>query len=168
MKFVMRKAVPEDIPGIMNIMDSAKTDLDDPDWFVADDEAFVRSHVDGDGFIVVAESEMNSIAGFFLVKVPRLEENLGTFLDFTEEELEKVLVMDSAAVDRRYRGNGLQGRMLEAAERMAVPGKYKYLMCTVHPENKYSLQNMQKHGYEIKRTVYCYGGLKRHILLKKL
>lgn len=166
MKFVMRKAVSEDIEDIMKIMNSARADLDNPDWFVADNEEFVREHLEGRGFIVVAETEAKSIAGFFLVKVPGLEENLGTFLDFTEEELDGTLIMDSAAVDRRYRGNGLQGRMLEAAEELASPDKYKYLMCTIHPENVYSLRNMQKHGYQVKRTVKCYGGLTRHVLLK--
>ncbi len=64
---------------------------------------------------------------------------MGVFLNFTEAQLAKVAIMDSAAVSREFRGNGLQGKMLEAAEKELDTEKYTYLMCTVHPMNRYSL-----------------------------
>jgi len=42
------------------------------------------------------------------------------------------------------------------------------LMCTIHPDNVYSLYNMNKLGYEVKTTVKCYGDNIRHVLLKEL
>ena len=39
-------------------------------------------------------------------------------------------------------------------------------MATVHPENRFSLENFLLEGYEVKATVRRYGGLLRHVLLK--
>ena len=58
--------------------------------------------------------------------------------------------------------------MLEEAERLLDTDQYYYLMCTIHPDNQFSRHNMEIHGYEVKRTALCYGGLPRCILLKDL
>lgn len=90
------------------------------------------------------------------------------FVSDDEEQLSHVAVMDSAVVCCAYRGNGLQGHMLEEAERLLDTDQYYYLMCTIHPDNQFSRHNMEIHGYEVKRTALCYGGLPRCILLKDL
>lgn len=167
MEFTIRRAGTEDLGGIMKLMEEAKADTAHPDWFFADEEAYVREHLDGDGFVITACTQDGGIAGFFLVKKPELSDNLGNYLDFTKEQLKRVAVMDSAVVGSAWRGNGLQGRMLKKAEEL-LAGECTYLMCTIHPDNIYSLGNMQKHGYEVKKTVRCYGGLLRHILLKEI
>lgn len=167
MDFVIRRAVSSDVSGIMELMEEARCNTEHPDWFFADNEEFVRKHLDTAGFVIVAEAEAGEIAGFFLVKEPEPDENLGAYLDFDREKLARVAVMDSAVVGSAWRGNGLQGKMLEKAEEFLDKEKFIYLMCTIHPDNKYSLHNMQKHGYEVKKTTECYGGLIRHILLKE-
>ncbi len=167
MNFNIRRARLCDVPKIMKIMEEAKEDRAHPQWFVADDESYVRTHLDMRGFVVVAETPEKEMAGFFMVKYPEPGEHLGDFLHFSNEKKEKTAIMDSAAVAREFRGNGLQGKMLEAAEMLLDTKKYPYLMCTVHPQNKYSLRNMQDHGYQVMDTVTCYGGLPRHILMKE-
>lgn len=166
MEFNIRKAVPGDVGAIMEIMEEGKATIENQEWFVADDEVYIREHIDKNGFTIVAESEDDRcIAGFFVVKIPEKGDNLGELLGFDVDKLEKVVIMDSAVVGRKYRGNHLQQRMLEAAE-AEIDEKFRYLMCTVHPDNKYSLQNMEKYGYKIEKTTECYGGLRRYILVK--
>ena len=168
-EFVIRRAEPADICGIMAVMNEAQNDKSHPDWFVSDDEEYVRAHIEGYGFVIIAQAADGEVAGFFLVKYPESrEDNLGTWLEFDEEQLSHVAVMDSAVVSAVYRGNGLQGQMLKAAERLLDTEKYYYLMCTIHPDNKFSRYNMESHGYEVKKTALCYGGLPRCILLKNL
>ena len=158
-----------DVDEIMAVMHEAKNDKEHPDWFVSDDEEYVRTHIEEQGFVIVAQTAEGSVAGFFLIKYPEnREDNLGTYLDFDEEQLSHVAVMDSAVVCCAYRGNGLQGHMLEEAERLLDTDQYYYLMCTIHPDNQFSRHNMEIHGYEVKRTALCYGGLPRCILLKDL
>lgn len=169
MEFIIRKAQASDIPGIMAVMEEARQETLHPDWFVADNEEFVREHLEGKGFVIIAQTaDTDQTAGFFLVKYPDDEENLGHYLGFDEEQLSHVAVMDSAAVGSSYRGNRLQGKMLEAAEELLDKKRFYYLMCTIHPDNKFSRHNMESHGYEVKKTALCYGGLPRCILLKCL
>ena len=111
----------------------------------------------------MAEASDGEIAGFFIIKYPDKDDNLGTYLGFDDRQLSQVAVMDSAAVDTAFRGNGLQGRMLEAAENLLDPDRFVYLMCTVHPENRFSRYNMESHGYQVKKIARCYGGLERCI-----
>lgn len=166
--FVIRRADESDVPEIMTIMNEAKNDMAHPEWFVADDENYMREHLQGKGYVIVAESPIGGIAGFFVVKYPEDEENLGTYLEFDREQLAHVAVMDSAVVGSVYRGNGLQEQMLEAAESLLDKEKYYYLMCTIHPDNEFSRNNMESHGYKVKKIALCYGGLPRCILLKNL
>ncbi|MDO4340272.1 MAG: GNAT family N-acetyltransferase [Eubacteriales bacterium] len=166
MEFKIRKANRKDLTGIMEVMEEAAGNLQHPDWFVADEETAVKEHLEKDGFGMAAEASDGRIVGFFLVKYPKPEENLGVYLDYPPEKLGKVALMDSCAVRQAYRGYGLQGRLLQGAEEYLDTEKYTYLMCTVHPDNRFSLSNMQKNGYMIQATVQCYGGLLRHILVK--
>lgn len=167
--FLIRKAEEADVIGIMEVMNEAQNDKKHPEWFVADNEDYIRAHLKEHGFVIVAESSEGKIAGFFLIKYPEnKEDNLGIYLNFEDEQLAHVAVMDSAVVGNAYRGNRLQGRMLEAAENFLDLEEYYYLMCTIHPDNQFSRHNMESHGYEVKKIALCYGGLPRCILLKNV
>lgn len=168
MRFLIRRAASEDVEQIMDIMREAKASLVHSDWFVSDSEEYVRAHLENCGFILAAEAENGEIAGFFLVKKPDEEENLGTYLDFDQEKLSKVMIMDTAAVAVKYRGHHLQSRLYQEAEKRIDRKRYPYLLCTIHPDNRFSLQNMQKNGFVIQKKVLCYGGLERYILMKEL
>ena len=45
MEFQVRKAEPADVRGIMRIMEQAGKCHIHPEWFVADDEAYVRRYI---------------------------------------------------------------------------------------------------------------------------
>ena len=168
MGFIIRIATEEDIPDIMCIMKARPSGNTRTEWFITDEEDAVRACLEECGYIIVAQSEQGEIAGFFIVRYPKEDENLGKYLGFSEEQLEKVILMDSVSVRLEFRGNGLQGKMLEEAEKRIDRDRYKYAMCTIHPDNVYSLYNMQKYGYKIQKTVKCYGDNIRHVLLKKI
>lgn len=168
MNFLFRKASGQDVSGIMEIMNEAAADREHEEWFVSSDEEYVNRHLQEKGFVIVAEEEHGKMAGFFLVMYPNEKENLGNYLNFTPENLKKVVLMDTAVVASDFRGFGLQGRMLQEAEKYIDTQKYKFALCTVHPDNIYSLRNMQNHGYQVQKTVQCYGGYTRYVLMKKL
>ena len=172
MKFEIRRAVPSDLPGIMRIMRSSPDPLH-PDWYITDEEPFIRERMSEDGsstengFTLVAQSSDGNITGYFVVTYPTLEKNLGNFLSYSEEQLGQTVIMDTTAVDARYRGYGLQRKMAEAAEASIDKKDVRYLLCMIHPDNIYSLSNMKKLGY-IPRDEVEYHGRRRYILEKKL
>ena len=79
--FRIRKAEMTDVDEIMAVMHEAKNDKEHPDWFVSDDEEYVRTHIEEQGFVIVAQTADGSVAGFFIIKYPEnREDNLGTYL----------------------------------------------------------------------------------------
>lgn len=169
-EFQVRQANEDDIEAITQIIDQIKQGMEQPDWFVASDRTYVEQHISTQGFTVVAETihgENGNIAAAFVVDIPGdAAENLGLELALDQGERMKVAHMDTAVVLPEYRGHQLQGRLLEAAERETARQGMKYLMCTIHPENRYSLNSMMSHGYRIIGTKGMYGGFLRHILYK--
>lgn len=167
MDFMIRKAVMEDLPGLVRIMEEATRSIEEPSWFVSYNEAFMASHLQGGGFALAAQAADGTLAGLFLVDIPGLSpDNLGRDAGLSEGELLKAAHMDSAAVLPAYRGHKLQARLMAAAETDLAARGYRHLLCTIHPDNRYSLSNALERGYAIAATLKKYGGLDRHVLYK--
>ena len=96
------------------------------------------------------------------------EENLGRDIGLPESELGKVAHMDSAAVLPAFRGFHLQRRLMKTAEEELRKEGFRYLCCTVHPDNESSLRSVLSQGYRIAKTCEKYGGSPRHILVREL
>ena len=171
MNFTFRTADMKDLPQILHIMNTAYDSMERKDWFVIDTEDYMKEHIAAHGFTMLAIAEDGTIAGFFLIKFPgNTEENLGHLLQYSKDRLVKTVHMDMAAVHPDFRGNHLQSRMLLAAEAELKQNHFSPCSCmaTVHPENRFSLNNMLRNGYELQLTASLYGGLPRHVLLKIL
>ena len=82
--------------------------------------------------------------------------NLGNDLGFSKEQLLLSAHMDTAAVDPPH-GHHLCDEMMEVCEEEMKKRGMRYLLATVHPDNPYSLSNVQKRGYGIRATKEKYG-----------
>lgn len=103
------------------------------------------------------------------------EKNLGYDIKLNENELDKVVHLETTVVHPDYRGNGLQSSTLEQMIPLVKELGYKHLLCTVSPQNFYSLFNIMKNGLKIKALKKKYGdastgkeGLWRFILHRNL
>lgn len=163
-------AVSADIADISHLMTAVKASMQNKDWFVADDEAYLYDILQDHGFILLAKSDIDSsLAGFFVVKFPGLsEDNLGRHLDFSNGQLLQCAHMDSCVIHPNHRGNHLQSRMALLAEQKLARMNYSYLLATIHPNNCYSMNSMLRCGYQPQKETCLYGGLRRIILLKKI
>lgn len=136
MKIEIRRAEECDLKQIVEMIEEAKRGIEKDDWFIADDEDFVRSHLGGAGgvgrsFTLVAEADGGELAGYLIVRQPGTEnDNLGRYLETyrdmehegkteeAEQFLNNIYHMESAAVTAKYAGNHIQYRLMEAAEEM--------------------------------------------------
>ena len=147
MEFNIEKASQEDACLFAEIILKVWEEMEQKEWFVADAPDYTREKLlEGKGMgykAVEAESG-------------------------TPAERQKVAHMETAVVLSRYRGNHLQYRMMQEGEGDLRQRGYRYLMCTIHPENTFSLSNALKQGYQIMATKEKYGGYLRHILLKNI
>jgi len=171
MQFLIEKAVPEDYLIVADVIQSVWQQIQQKDWFVADDSEYTcHMLIEGNGIGYKAfEKDSGALAGVFLAALPgNGEENLGRDIGLPEMELGKVAHMETIAILPEYRGNGLQHSLMKTAEEELRKQGYRYLMCTVHPENRYSKNNIINQGYQVVLTKEKYGGYVRDILLKKL
>lgn len=171
MIFQIEKAAESDSDLFARIIEEVWSEMDQKEWFAADNAEYTYHMMrDGNGIGYKAVAvENGDTAAVFLVTFPGLsEENLGRDIGLSEAELMKVAHMDSAAVLPAYRGRGLQNRLMEAAERDLKGSGIRYLLCTVHPDNIYSRNNMIKQGYRSAAMAVKYGGYEREIFVKEL
>lgn len=173
MEFRIEKTDLEDISEVIRIIMEVRDLIPDDQkaWFAVDDEAYTREVLTNGrcrGYKAV-ECESGKIAGVFTAIIPGTEEfNLGRDIGLPEEELLLVVHMDTAAVLPEYRGNGLQGRLMKYVEEDLKTSGFRILCCTAHPDNRFSVNNILAQGYEVMMTKEKYGGLLRHIFMKRI
>lgn len=171
-EFVIEKAGENDLEEIQELMRKTVEYMENPDWFYEGGKEFLITCLKEDettGFAVTARTKEGTLAGCFLVEIPGMAEyNLGRDIGFDDGQLQISAHMDTAIVDPLYRGQGLQRRMMEVCEEEMKKRGIHYLLATVHPDNPYSLSNVQKLGYQIRKTKKKYGGSIRHILFKEI
>lgn len=166
--YSIRMADESDISDIIKIMKVVASGAQEPSWFyiVGTDEKYLKEVINKKGFILIADID-ETPAAFLIVYYPGKEkDNLGKDLGLARGDLSKVAHMEMVAVLNRYRGMGLQTALMEEAE-MIIPYSYKYLMATVHPDNMYSLSNLEALDYECIVTKQKYHGLIRNVMLKE-
>ena len=188
----LRLATLEEAYEIWSVMDICYQALEHKEYFICDDLDYVKDILSGHGLGVVACDERGKIVGNLLVKYPGLsEENLGydvfrkaanssddnsnssslyreCSIMLSEDNLMRVLHMDSASVLPEHRGHGLEHRMIAFAETLVDASKYHYAFATVAPDNIASLKSLAKNGYQVMVTKEKYGKFVRSVMMKAL
>ena len=164
-QIILRLAEIQDVPAIMEIMEKAHDAMADPGAYILDNADYVSHYVRQDGFVLLA-LENDIPVGFFMAAAPGLRENnLGRYLGFSEGELQKTLMMDSAAVLPQAQGKGIMGKMFAKAVELGQQ-QYPYLVGTVAPGNFPSIRNFEKNGFTVRKTITKPGGQVRLLMGK--
>ena len=170
-EFTIELADAADYQTFADIIQTVWNDLDNKEWFVADNADYTYEMLQGGkglGYKAVA-ADTGRVAGVFMAAIPGTSpNNLGYDAGLEERELPLVAHMDSIAILPKYRGHKLQYRLMQVAEKDLQKKGFKYLMCTVHPDNYYSRNNIVSQGYEPVAVKEKYGGYIREIFLKKI
>ena len=166
---MLRIAKKTDAEKIANLMRYVYDNLEDKSIYVCDDLQFIKSHIEENGLGVVACNKESEIIANLILRFPHhSDDNLGRDINLEKSELLRVAHMETAVVHPRYRGKALQKQMLNYAEKLINTDKYNILLATVSPKNIPSCKTFEGCGYKKVLTKEKYGGLKRHIYMKKL
>lgn len=173
MYFELKKAISTEAGRLTSLIKEVWEDMEHKEWFAPEEEEdYLRQLIETDSGAVWTATDTTSgeTAGLFIVVYPGKEnpDNLGYDLGFPSEELCKVAHMDTVAVHPHFRGYGLQRLLVLKAEEELRKAGYRHLLCTVHPDNRFSRTNMEKAGYRIAKQVLKYGGLPRLIMWKEI
>lgn len=166
MPFEIRKGNLADTEAHIALLQEVYASMTNPEWFCLDNPEEVRQMIADRIMELWVAMDGDRLAGSLTILIPGLQEfNYGYDLGFSQEELLNVIHMDTAAVHPDYRGLGLQQKLIEAAEAELEKRGGHILLCTVHPENRFSLNNVLKQGYSIQKELPKYGST-RYILRK--
>ena len=168
MGIIIRRGTLSDTDAFINLLENVRSGMENKEWFYLDPPEFVREQMDGGTMLLWVAMDGDRLAGALDVLIPGEESyNYGYDLDFDRETLMQVVNMDSAAVYPQYRGQGLQRKLLaEAEEALRQMGKW-ILLCTVHPDNHFSLENVRRQGYTVQKLLKKYGSV-RYLLRKDI
>ena len=170
-EFLIEKAVPEDYQLFADIIQTVWNDMEQKEWFMADNADYTYRMLTGKkgiGYKAV-HKDSGRTAGVFMAVMPGMgKENMGYDIGLNKKDLPLVAHMDSVAILSQYRGHRLQRRLMQTAEKDLKEKGFCYLMCTVHPDNCYSRNNVLSQGYQSMAVKEKYGGHLREIFLKKI
>ena len=77
---------------------------------------------------------------------------------------ESVLTFDAVFVSPRSRGLGIQRKFVDMAKQLAIKSGARYVLTTVSPSNRFSLDNFEATGFETVSEYQKYGGKLRRLL----
>lgn len=164
----IRKVGSQETETYISFLHDVKDSMAQSEWFYLDADEDTREMMNDGSLELWFAEDGDRVAGVFSVIYPGLDSfNLGYDLGFDREQLLRVVHMDTAAVHPDYRGRHLQSRLMDFAEEELALTQGRILLCTIHPENAYSLQNVLKLGYHIEKKLEKYGSI-RFILRKDL
>ena len=155
----------------VEVIEKAWNAMDRKEWFVVDGKEVYEAYLKrGEALLYRAYDPVcRKTAGVFLAVLPgNSSENMGRDIGLSETELESVEHMDTAAVLPEYRGRGLQYALMQKAESDLKERGYRTLICTVHPDNKFSREKIRRQGYELAAVKEKYGGFLREIWVRGL
>lgn len=165
MDIIIRKGALSDLEAFLSFTHAVQDAMPRNGWFALDpDEEMRELTAAGDMEFWMAESGDRLAAVFSIIRPGARDFNLGYEIGLTEAELLRVIHMDTAAVHPDFRGRGLQRKMMALVEKN-LSGRI--LLCTIHPDNRYSLENALRLGYRIEKRVGRYGSV-RYVLKKEI
>ncbi len=168
MTFEIVKAEEKDYELFASIIQEVYEAMEEKEWFAADNAEYtyeMLKYSNGVGYKAI--HQLGRGGWNFTYDISwGFRGNLGRDIGLSESELLLVAHMDSVAILPEYRGAGLQKRLMQHAEQELAEQGYRYFMCTVHPENRYSRQNIIKQGFKPVKTALKYGGYRREIFLR--
>ncbi len=168
MELMIRKGTVEDIENVIQLFQIIREEMEHKEWFYLDPPEDIREMMKNGTMQLWVAMDRERIIGAFDLLIPGMEPyNYGYDLNFSQDELRKAVNMDTAAVHPDYRGMGLQRKLVRMGETSLAGTGHRILLCTVHPENRFSLQNVLKQGYEIQKETAMYGSV-RYILRKDI
>lgn len=164
----IRKGTRDDTEPFIELMALVRQSMEHKEWLYLDSPDEVRERMkDGTMSLWVAVDGDRIVAAFDVLYPKLASFNYGYTIGLSNEELLQVVNMDTAVVHPNYRGLGLQKRLMQCAENELFKTGRHILMCTVHPQNQFSLHNVLSQGYTICKTVAMYGSV-RHVLRKNI
>ena len=168
MELTIRTGTLADAEQFISLLREVRQGMPHKEWVYLDPPEEVRQMMMDRTMELWVAMDGEQMAAAFDILHPGLASfNYGYDLELAELDLTRVVNMDTVAVRQPYRGMGLHKQLMQIVEEELARRGSQILLCTVHPENHFSLNNFLALGYSIERKLQKYGSV-RYILRKEL
>jgi len=173
--FSIRKLDFNDVDEMKALEAEIMAELEDSDAFAPDERKEIIDDLER-GAMIFGVFVKDKLKAYRYISFPkRRKANYGRDIGMEEEELDFVVNFTTTIVHPEYRGNRLQRKTMKHALEQLKGTEYRYLIATISPLNYYSLKNMIRSGFVIKKIKLKYGkiadeidGKIRYILLRDI
>ena len=154
-----------DLPQVMALQDEIISDID-PELFQKSYDWEIIDSIENDYCCGLFDGEM--MVAFCVMIFNRKTERNYCCLTDDKEDYSKYFSFDTIQVKKEYRGFGIQRFFLLEADREAKKQGAEFVLATVAPDNKYSLNSFINAGYSIymDKEIDAYNS-KRYLMMKK-
>ncbi|MCR4791288.1 MAG: GNAT family N-acetyltransferase [Lachnospiraceae bacterium] len=155
------------IDEILAIQDACNGSLPEDSWYIPSDKEEFYDYINRQNGIVLVATCGRRVAGVM---------SAGRDDDHYEQAerggavlpSRKYLYLSLVCVDDQFRGNGLQHELMTRTMEIARTKGYIGCWCRVHPENNYSVRNIEKAGMDHTSDYITEQGWPRRIYTCKL
>jgi len=173
--FSIIKLGMDDVDEMKKLESEIIAGLESPDAYSPDEKEDILEDMEN-GAMIFGVFVKGKLRAYRYISFPkRTEANYGRDIELKGKELDKVVNFTSTIVHPEYRGNRLQRKTMKHALEQLGGTEYRYLISTVSPINYYSLKNMIRSGFVIKKIKRKYGkiadeidGKMRYILFRDI
>ncbi len=165
----IRPCTTQDLNDVMNLQKRILDGMEEKEWFAKTSRTENEKFFQKPNLLLGIYAEERLIAYGSMGFLEKDQENLGWDLGWPEEKVRNCTNLDTIVVDPAFRGKGLQRLLISLCieqARKVKPGGT--LLTTICPDNRYSMRNAEKEGFEILLRTKKYGGKDRYILGKAL
>lgn len=149
--YYMRLVSLDEVNLLMELQEHVYRNLPNKNVLFCDEYDDIYSDLKGDSRILGVFNNVDKLIAYRYISIPGMsEKNLGLDLGFSDEELRHVAHLETTVVHPEYRGNNLQSLTLINLIPQILDLGYNHLICTISPQNPYSLYNIMKNGLSIK------------------
>lgn len=157
-KYIMRLLTNKELGEVVKLQEYVYEQLPNKQVLYVDTyKEMIEDMRQGAKIIGVYNSTEELIAYRYVGFPGESDRNLGIDIKLPVKELCRVAHLETTVVRPDYRGNSLQSLTLQQAIPLIKDLGYKHLLCTVSPQNFFSLFNVMKNGLKVKALRKKYG-----------
>jgi len=175
-EYAMKLLTTKELGAVVNLQQYVYDQLPNKNVLYVDSYKEMLDDMKDGAKIIGVYNNANELIAYRYVGFPgESDKNLGKDVKLPKNELRTVAHLETTVVRPDYRGNSLQSLTLQEAIPLIKDLGYKHLLCTVSPQNFFSLYNVMKNGLKVKALKKKYGsdqsgkdGLWRFILHRNM
>ncbi|MGB7603940.1 MAG: hypothetical protein WBL93_00535 [Lutisporaceae bacterium] len=157
-EYVMRLLTTKELGAVVNLQEYVYDQLPNKQVLYVDTYKEMMEDMKQGAQIIGVYNNSEDLIAYRYVGFPgESDKNLGIDVKLPAKELCRVAHLETTVVRPDYRGNSLQSLTLQQAVPLIKSLGYKHLLCTVSPQNFFSLFNVMRNGLKVKALKKKYG-----------